>query len=96
MRQGEWHVVAASGWLPIEPEKLQTNAIELVRKYGADLRALVPNSVRCSVLDGSLHSRMILNLTIAGVEASMRVIQQHASQASLLLSFFYGNGAGSR
>ena len=44
MRGGLWHVVAASGWLPAEPDALQTRTISKVRAYGDELRRLVPNS----------------------------------------------------
>ena len=44
MRGGLWHVVAASGWLPIEPDVVQRYIIGRVRNYGDELRRLVPHS----------------------------------------------------
>ena len=44
LRQGLWHVVAASGWALFEPEALQQAAIERVRACGDELRELVRGS----------------------------------------------------
>eukprot|EP00937_MAST-01D_sp_MAST-1D-sp2_P005716 g5716.t1 len=44
MRRGLWHIVGATGWLPIEPEAVQERATAKVRAFGAQLRSLAPES----------------------------------------------------
>jgi len=44
MRDGLWHVVGATGWIPLEPDALQRAALRKVRAFGDALRELAPDS----------------------------------------------------
>ena len=44
MRHGMWHVVGATGWVPLEPDALQRAAMKKVRSFGDSLRKLAPAS----------------------------------------------------
>ena len=44
MRAGLWHVIGATGWIPLEPDFMQLAALRKVRAFGDALRRLAPDS----------------------------------------------------